>query len=131
MLSAGLSKSVSSKGSKKKLNEQDSKSLRNRKSENGKKSWNDNANLNKQPLSKPRRSVCKQQRPSDSASKLKLMQLYKLRRHDWRRKRPPRSRKQKRKGLNLRKQQLQLRHSRLQKLPNSKPNWRQRPKPRH
>jgi len=131
MLSAGSSKSASSKGSKKKLNEQDSKSSSNRKSWNGKKSWNDNANLNKQQLLKPRSSVYKQQGTSDSAYRLKLKQLYKLRTHDWRQKRPPRQRKLMKKGLNLRKQQLQLWHSRLPKLLNSKPNWSQRPKPRH
>ena len=90
MLSAGLSRSVSSKGSKKKSNEQDNKSSSNRKSWNGKKSWNNNANLNKQQLSKPRSSVYKQQRTSDSANKLKLKQLYELRTYDWRQRRPPR-----------------------------------------
>jgi len=130
MLSAGSSKNASFKGSKRKLNEQDSKSSSNRKSWNGKESWNDNANLDKQQLSKPRSSVYKQQRKNDSANRLKLKQLYKLRTHDWRQKRPPRQRKLRKKGLNLSKQQLQLWHSRLPKLLNSKPNWSQRPRPR-
>ena len=131
MLSAESSKSASSKGSKKKLNEQDNKSSSNKKSWNAKKSWNDNANLNKQQLFKPRSSVSKQQRTSDSAFRLKLKQLYKLRTHGWRQTRPPRPRQLRKKGLHLRMQQLQQQYSRLPKLLNSKPNWSQRPRPSH
>jgi hypothetical protein len=131
MLSAELSKSVSFKGSKKKLTEQDSKSSSNRKSLNGNKSKNDNANLNKQQLLKPRSSVFKQKRKSDSTCRLKQKQLYKPKTHDWRQRRSPRARKLRKRGLHLSKQQLQLQHSRLPKLLNSRPNWRQRPKPSH
>lgn len=101
---------MSSKGNKRKSNEQGNRSLSGSKRSSDKKSSNDNAKLNKQQLLKPRRSVFKQQRKSDFASRQKQQQLWRLSVHDWRQKRPRGTEELRKRELNARRQQLPPRH---------------------